>query len=432
LSESEDSYRDLVENSQDLICTHDLEGKILLMNATAVRLTGYSLKDLLGMNMADLLIPEVRHLFKAYLAEIQAKGWSRGTMRIQTACGEPRYWEYFNTLRTKGVKVPIVRALGHDITERERAEEKLRRQAQILDQLHEGIVSTDLKGFIVSWNPGAERLLGYSAEEALGKPISFVFPQDQLSVLKEEIQPQVREKGLHKTEVRFRSKAGKEFVVHLILEAFRDTKGVVVGMIGSAIDITELKRAESQREAALEALRESEDKFRYVFDHSVIGKSITLPSGEINVNKAFCDMLGYSTEELQARKWQELTYPDDIEATHKALDPLLSGEKDSARFEKRYIHKNGPIIWADVSTTLRKDVNGKPLYFMTAVIDISQRKQTEFKLSEQIAELQRWHNITLDRESRILDLKREVNELLGKTGQLPRYPSAEPADKKEK
>ena len=68
LRESEDRYRDLVENSQDLICTHDLEGKILSMNETAVRLTGYPLKDLLGMNMTDLLVPEVRHLFKTYLA----------------------------------------------------------------------------------------------------------------------------------------------------------------------------------------------------------------------------------------------------------------------------------------------------------------------------------------------------------------------------
>jgi PAS domain S-box-containing protein len=122
LHESEDLYRDLVENSQDLICTHDLEGRILSINETAVRLTGYPLKELLGMNMADLLVPEVRHLFKAYLAEIQAKGWARGTMRIQTASGELRYWEYYNTLRTRDVAVPVVRALGHDITERERAE----------------------------------------------------------------------------------------------------------------------------------------------------------------------------------------------------------------------------------------------------------------------------------------------------------------------
>ena len=122
LRESEDRYRDLVENSQDLIYTHDLEGKLLSVNEAAVRFTGYPLKDLLGMNMADLLVPEVRHLFKGNMTEIQATGWARGTMRIRTASGEPRYLEYYNTLRTKGVAVPVVRGLGHDITERERAE----------------------------------------------------------------------------------------------------------------------------------------------------------------------------------------------------------------------------------------------------------------------------------------------------------------------
>jgi PAS domain S-box-containing protein len=148
LRESEDRYRDLVENSQDLICTHDLEGKILSMNETAVRLTGYPLKELLGMNMADLLIPGVRHLFKEYLAEIQAKGWARGTMRIRTASNEPRYWEYYNTLRTKGVTVPIVRALGHDITERERAETIQHIQYNIANAMIKAETLSDLLGTV--------------------------------------------------------------------------------------------------------------------------------------------------------------------------------------------------------------------------------------------------------------------------------------------
>jgi PAS domain S-box-containing protein len=130
----------------------------------------------------------------------------------------------------------------------------------------------------------------------------------------------------------------------------------------------------------LEALQESEDKFKYVFDNSLIGKSITLPGGEINVNKAFCDMLGYSAEEMKARKWRDLTHADDVETTQKALDLIVSEKKGSLRFEKRYVHKNGSIVWADVSTSLRRDRTGKPLYFMTAVIDITERKQGEEKI----------------------------------------------------
>ena len=176
---------------------------------------------------------------------------------------------------------------------------------------------------------------------------------------------------------------------------------------------------------AEEALLESEDKFRYVFDHSVIGKSLTFPFGEISVNQAFCEMLGYTEEELQNKKWQEITHPDDIELSQAALDPLISGEKESSRFIKRYIHKSGDVVWTDVSTSLRRDEAGEPLYFMTSLIDITERKRQEMQLKEQIEELRRWHNITLGREDRILELKSEINRLLIEVGKPARYASAE-------
>jgi PAS domain S-box-containing protein len=127
----------------------------------------------------------------------------------------------------------------------------------------------------------------------------------------------------------------------------------------------------------MEALRESEEKFKYVFDNSVVGKSITLPDGEINVNQAFCDMLGYSPNELKAKKWQELTPADDVQRNQEALNRIISRKENSFRFEKRYLHKNGSIVWGDVSTSLRRDADGKPLYFMTSVLDITERKQAE-------------------------------------------------------
>jgi PAS domain S-box-containing protein len=189
LSESEDLYRDLVENSLDLICTHDLEGKVLSINQAAVRLTGYPHGDLLTMNMADLLMPEVRHLFKAYLAEIQAKGWAHGTMRVQTASGEPRYWEFHNTLRTKDVAIPVVRGVGRDITERERAEKEIKRQLAekeiLLKEVHHriknniasigGLISLHMQS--VS-NPEAVAVL----QEAIGRVDSMRILYDKLLI----------------------------------------------------------------------------------------------------------------------------------------------------------------------------------------------------------------------------------------------------------
>ncbi len=114
----------------------------------------------------------------------------------------------------------------------------------------------------------------------------------------------------------------------------------------------------------------------------LLGKSITLPSGEISVNDALYKMLGYSPEELQNKKWQDITYPDDIELTQQALDPIFSGKKDSARFIKRYIHKNGSVIWGDVGTSVRRDEEGKPLYFITFINDITERKLAEEALRQ--------------------------------------------------
>ncbi len=137
-----------------------------------------------------------------------------------------------------------------------------------------------------------------------------------------------------------------------------------------------------ERMLAENSLRESEDKFKYVFDFSIIGKSITQFTGEVNVNQAFCNMLGYSLEETQAKKWQEFTHPDDIELTKNEIEKLISGEKDSARFVKRFIHKNGSIVWVDLSSNIRRNAQNKPLYLISAMIDITERKQAEDALRE--------------------------------------------------
>ncbi len=145
-------------------------------------------------------------------------------------------------------------------------------------------------------------------------------------------------------------------------------------------DITRIKQLEDE-------LTESKEKFAYLFDNSVIGKSITLPSGEITVNKAFCSMLGYTPEELQNHNFQEITYPEDRQESADAIESMISGTTDSCRMVKRYVHRNGSIVWADVSSSINRDADGKPLYFMTAVIDITERRLAEEKIVHSDAEL---------------------------------------------
>jgi PAS domain S-box-containing protein len=132
-----------------------------------------------------------------------------------------------------------------------------------------------------------------------------------------------------------------------------------------------------RRRRTEEALRESENKFKYIFDNSSVGKSLTKPNGEISVNQAFCDMLGFTKGELIKRTWQQLTHPEDILESQKWMDEIISGKKESAHYTKRFIHKNGAVVWAEVNSSLRRDKEKNPLYFITVIINITERKQAE-------------------------------------------------------
>jgi len=149
-------------------------------------------------------------------------------------------------------------------------------------------------------------------------------------------------------------------------------------------DMTQLISELAYQKGALDTLniniRESEELFKTVFESANVGKSITLPEGEMTVNESFCRMLGYSREELKNRKWQDLTPHEEIREIEAHLDRLLKGEEESTRFEKRYIRKDGSFIWADVSVFLSRDTEGKPKFFITTTIDISEQKRAKNEL----------------------------------------------------
>lgn len=145
LLESEDRYRDLVDNSHELMCTHDLEGRILSVNPWAARVLGYKQEVLVGLHVRDGLDPEYRDQFDDYLKEIRENGFARGIMKVKTAGGETRFWEYYNTLRTQGVQNPIVRGMAHDVTERRQAlarEKEARLEAETANRLKDEFLST--------------------------------------------------------------------------------------------------------------------------------------------------------------------------------------------------------------------------------------------------------------------------------------------------
>jgi PAS domain S-box-containing protein len=171
LRERLELFRHLVENSQGLVCTHDLEGNLLYVSPASAMELGYAPGEGLGRNLREFLAPSVRPFFDGYLARIREKEADRGLLRLVNRDGEERLWAYRNVLFRLDDREPYV--LGHavDITERVHLESLLReseeRYRTVTEGLEEGVLFKSASGTISGWNPSAERILG-SALERLG------------------------------------------------------------------------------------------------------------------------------------------------------------------------------------------------------------------------------------------------------------------------
>ncbi len=168
LLEGEKFYRQLVENSQGLICAHNLSGQLLYASPASAAELGYGGQDLAGWNLRELLAPSVQHHFDAYLDRIGRKGTDQGLLRLRRKDGEERLWAYRNVLCLESGRPAYV--IGHavDITDRVGAEELLRESEErgraVVAALHEGIIFRTADGTISGCNRSAEQILGTTVE----------------------------------------------------------------------------------------------------------------------------------------------------------------------------------------------------------------------------------------------------------------------------
>src|SRR5262245_10696277 len=206
--------------------------------------------------------------------------------RWQTRSGEYRWFrdEAVLVRRSDGTPQEIVGFLT-DVTERRKTSEVIRKQADIINQIQETVISVDLDGYVVSWNAGAEKMLGYASDEALGKHISFIYPSEDREFLEHEVLGPVKAKGTHQIEVRRRTKSGGLRFAQLSLTLLRDDTDSPIGIIGYSMDITDRKRGEeallnSRNQLAalavrLESVRE-EERTRIALEvHDVLGQALT-------------------------------------------------------------------------------------------------------------------------------------------------------------
>ena len=245
---SEERYRDLVENSHELICTHDLDGLVLSANSAAAAAVGYDLDEFVGKKtIHDLLAPEVNAQFDRYMARLRKEGTTSGIMLVQTRSGERRIWEYYNSLRTEGVATPIVRGMARDITEQRRAEVALReseeRYRELFENDKDAIYVHDLNGVYTSVNRAAESLSGYSREEIIGKHFRDFVSPEYLRQVGESFGKKLEETGETNYEAEIINRAGVRVPVEVSSRLIYEN-GVAVGVQGCVRDITERKRAQ--------------------------------------------------------------------------------------------------------------------------------------------------------------------------------------------
>ena len=399
LAESEQRFRLLAENAGDLITSIDPHGRRTYVSPSCRALLGYEPNELIGRIALDIVHPDDRERSSRYFRSMLEQGRASSEVRFLHKDGHAIWFE----TRGRAVcdehgTVVELQTVARDVTERRQAEETLRESeaaavaardalTTVLDATTQyAIIGTDGDGLITVFNGGAELMLGYRAEELVGRhhPEVFHDPEELAQLAAEFGVPvaQVLGHGTRHKDTDTRDWTlvrtdGVKVPVSLTITAIRNGEGAISGYLGIARDIT------AERQAARE-LRDAEERFRNAFDKAPIGKALVSTEGEFTrVNDALCEIIGYSEHELLGTTFQSLTHPDDLDGDLEHMHRLLARESDAYVMEKRYRHAAGHYIWALLSVSLVWDEEtGAPLYFVSQIQDISEQKLAAQRLTD--------------------------------------------------
>jgi diguanylate cyclase (GGDEF)-like protein/PAS domain S-box-containing protein len=373
----------IVEASDDAIFLTGVDGRIQTWNQGATALLGYTSEQVVGQDASMLLRPERRGAMEGFLNTVRTGETVRDV--------ESKFVRQDGSLVDVRISVsPLADARGEfvaflailrDLSERNRQEAELRAKEtsyqKLVETAHEGIAMVDPADRMVFVNQRFLDLIGYTAEELLGRSPSEFYMTDAGRSERDLHRERLREGVRETREVLYRRRDGSPLWLLVASSPLLDDSGTLTGTLAMLTDISDRVKAE-------ESLRARERLFRSIFKESPAGQILSSSDRRIvAVNRAFCQMTGYTEAELLEKGWEAITPPEDQPGIFAAFERLWSGELDSLDIERRYLRKDGSVLWGQVSVARVADEHGRAEHVIDQVQDISERKQAQQALEHQ-------------------------------------------------
>ena len=373
----------IVESSDDAIFVAGVDGVIQSWNAGAAAVLGHSAEYAVGRNVTMILRPGRLDALQGFLTFIRTGEKVRDV--------ESSFVRNDGSLVNVRISVaPLTTASGdviafvatfRDLSERNRHEAALRAKEmsyqKLVETAHEGIWTVDVDDRTTFVNQRMADLLGYSVEEMLGHSPSEFYFSDGGRLERDEHRKRSREGIKESREVVYRRRDGEPLWAMVATTPILGEGNKLDGILAMVTDITARVKAE-------ENLRASERLFRSLFNESPAGQILSSSDRTIvAVNRAFCDMTGYTEAEILQNGWDAITPADDQAGIFAAFERLWSGELNTMQLERRYRRKDGSWLWGHVSVARVADDLGRARYVIDQVQDISHRKEAQKALEHQ-------------------------------------------------
>jgi PAS domain S-box-containing protein len=372
---------EIVDNARDAIYSVNRARVITSWNAAAASLYGYSAAEAVGKPLAMLVPPERRTELDQWFACIEQGG------RVDQA-ETVRQRRDGSLVEVSLTVSPVLDVSGRvsgssitarDITERRQAEAQLRRQAIVFDRMTDLVIITDTHGGILDCNPAAERILGYSRQQLSGRVPDLTGDQASADECFTAATDHLVHHNAWTGDLRAVHADGGTTVVESVIVPMRDTGDAVAGLIVVGRDVTDSR-------AAAAALVAAERRFTQAFTHAPIGVLLTGLEADndgrfLSANPAACAMLGYSRAQLLDLRVTDITHPDDQTDSQAQHRRLLRKDESILHLDTRYVRADGGMIWASVSVSLVRDQAERPLYTITHIEDITQKRADRDRLA---------------------------------------------------